>query len=86
MRNDIAYNSIRDVVQAGLVLAGTSSGISDNQFMMWFVYSSNALDSKYINPSIYTNYLRLQLLTPNATASQKLNACLIYLLEVMKTI
>lgn len=89
MGNNRAYNSIKNIVQSGFLLSTMTSGnISNDQFMIWFIQSSNELNnlSKHINPSVYSNYLGLQLLTSNATANQKLNACLIYLIEVMKSL
>lgn len=89
MRSSRVYNSIKDIVQAGFtLLEANSNDLNNDQFLLWFAYSSSELErvSKSYNPSIYTNYLRLQILVSNSSASQKLNACLIYLVEVMKSI
>ena len=85
MRNKPAYNTIKDMVELGFTLSDTNPDLSNDEFNLWFTYSSNVLDglSRSLTPSIYNNYLRLRLMIPNATAPQKLNACLVYLAAVM---
>jgi len=99
MRNNLAYDSINEVVQNGIELSRSNyNSFSEEQFKIWFDYSTRVLDMlsgtvygrtpRYIEPSIQINYLRLsiQLMNPNIPAIQKLIACLDYLIEVLKYI
>ena len=97
MRNNIAYDSLNEVVKMGLELLNKyHNELTEDLFKIWFDYSIKVLDmlsgynrfSKSIDPSIQINYLRLaiQLASPYLTATQKLTSCLNYLIEVMNRI
>ena len=93
MRTNFAYESINDVITAGLdVLKSMPEELPESQFDIWFKYSEKVLDrlssSRLIDYSIHINYLRLvtQFIKTNASPSHKLSACLSYLIEILRYI
>ena len=85
-----AYESINDVIKAGFdILHENQGNAREEQHKIWFDYSSKTLErlsrSNWMDPSIEMNYLRLatKLIGNNMTPSQKISACLNYLIEVL---
>jgi len=88
MRSRRTYNSIKDVVEAGFIISQANANLSHDEYNIWFLYSSGALNNLpgRTGSSIYNNYLALQLMITNSTPTQKLNSCLTYMVEVMKNL